>query len=111
MNPTLPLPPPDWNQGWASDMVRVAQAIVDDLGRQAGIGYRVSVFSPTRQLSGNGTSATASVGTVQVRTNGSASTSVSVTGVGGAGVNTPTATLAAVLATLISDLRSKGTLG
>lgn len=139
MNPTLPLPPSDWSRGWASDMVRVAQAVVDDLGRQtslskvtmrelelqiiaaqvaidilempAGVGYEVSTFVPTRQFSGNGTSATGSVGNVQVRTNGSTPASVSVSGVGGAGADTPISTLSAVLATLISDFKSKGTLG
>lgn len=92
-------------------MVRVAQAIVDDLGRQAGIGYRPSTFTPTRQLSGNGTSASGQVGTVQVMTNGSVRASVSVSGVGGSGTDASIPTITAVLATLISDLRSKGTLG
>lgn len=111
MNPQLPLPPADWNQGWAADLIRVAQGTLDDLKRQAGIGYRVSVFSPTRQLSGNGTSAVAIVGAVQVRINGSGGTSVAVSGVGGSGSDASNATITAVLATLISDFRSKGTLG
>jgi len=111
MNPRLPLPPQGWDQGWASGLVRVAQAVVDDLGRQAGVGYRASTFTPTRQLSGNGTSATGSVGSVLVRTNGSIRTSVSVSGVGGAGTDASIPTITAVLATLISDFRSKGTLG
>lgn len=111
MNPQLPLPPTDWNRGWAADLVRVAQTTLDDLKRQAGLGYRVSVFTPTRQISGNGTSATAMVGSVQVRVNGSGSTSVVVSGVGGSGSDASAATITAVLATLISDFRSKGTLG
>lgn len=111
MNPTLPLPPPDWDQRWGADLVRVAQAVVDDLRRQAGLGYRVQAYTPTRQIAGNSTSCVGEVGSVTVVTNGVTKTNVAVTGVGGAGTDPTVAMLADVLATLIADFRGKGTLG
>lgn len=111
MNPTLPLPPADYNQRWAADLVRVAQAVVDDLARQAGIGYRVQSYTPSRRLAGNTTSCVGEVGTVLVLTNGASSVNVPVSGVGGDGADPTIAELANVLATLIADFRGKGTLG
>lgn len=91
--------------------MRVLQATLDDIRRQAGIGYRATAYTPTRTLSGNGTSATGAVGTVTVLTGGTGTATVSVTGVGGAGTATTTEQLANVLATLINDFKGKGTLG
>lgn len=111
MNPTLPLPPADYNQRWAADLVRVAQAVVDDLARQAGVGYRVQAFEPNRRLTGNITSAVGEVGEVAVLIGGAKAVTVPVTGVGGLGAEPSIAELTNVLATLITDFRGKGTLG
>lgn len=110
----LPLPPFDYDVGWASQLVRVLGDNLNQLSQPIQVGYLATGYSPQRRMNaGAGTSAVGQVGIVSVSTGGSASVTVSPGGVGGTQAPTDE-TLAQglnVLATLLRDMRARGVLG
>lgn len=112
MSGRLPSPPADYDQRWASDLVRGLDFALNQLSQPIALGYRSQVAYPDRTIdSGSGTSARGEVGTVQVSIAGAGGCQVAVTGVGGNGTAPSVSEVAQVLATLISDAKARGILG
>lgn len=111
---SLPLPPTDYEVGWANQLVRTLSDEIDQLSQPIQVGYLATGYTPQRRLeAGAGVSAVGVVGNVSVAIDGETDATVSVTGVGGA--QSPSdATLQNslnVLATLLRDMRARGVLG
>lgn len=111
---SLPLPPPDYEVGWANALVRTLGDDLDRLSQPIQVGYLAINYVTNRQLdAGSGVSATGQVGTVRVGTNGATAVTVPVVGVGGSQPPSDATITNAlnVLATLLRDMRARGILG
>lgn len=112
MSGRLPSAPPEYDQRWTSDFVRVLDFVLSGLSQPIAVGYRAQAAAPQRTLNaGDGTSALGEVGIVQVAIAGAGNCQIPVVGVGGSGTYPDNGEIAQVLATLITDARARGILG